>query len=61
MLTVSIKEEEKRVVCLAERKAHQGDKRKPVCLKRGKAQERKLRRAEEEAACPMKRKIQQEE
>jgi len=52
----------KRVVYSAEGKAHQGDKREPVRLKREKAQERKLRRVEEEeVACSMKGKVQQEE
>jgi len=52
----------KRMACLAEEKAYQGDKGKLTHLKRGKAQERKLRRVEEEkAACPMKGKAQQEE
>jgi len=40
-------------------KAHQGDKGKPVHLERGKVQERKLRRAEEEATCPTEEKTQQ--
>jgi len=36
------------VVHLAEEKVHQEDKRELACLERGKAQERKLRRVEEE-------------
>ena len=49
-------------VCSAEGKAHQGNKRELVHLERGKAQERKLRRVEEEKAVhPSKEKTQQEE
>jgi len=52
----------KRMACPVERKVHQENKRKPACLKEGKAQERKLRRVEgEEAAHPIKGKVQQEE
>ena len=43
----------------AKGKVHQGDKGKPVHLERGKAQERKLRRAEEEVTCPTEKKMQQ--
>jgi len=44
-----------------EEKVHQGDKREPARFERGKAQKRKLRRVEEEeVACPMKGKAQQE-
>jgi len=45
----------KRVACPAEGKAHQGNKRELVCLERGKAQERKLRRVEEEEAVLLRR------
>jgi len=49
-------------VCPAEGKAHQGNKRELVHLERGKAQERKLRRVEEEKTVhPTKEKTQQEE
>jgi len=47
----------KRVAHPAKGKVYQGDKRKPVCLKREKVQEKKLRRGEEEeAVCPTKKK-----
>jgi len=44
-----------------EGKAHQGNKRKLARLDREKAQERKLRRAEKEAAYLIEEKAQQEE
>jgi len=55
---------EKRMACPTEGKVYQGDKGKPACLERGKAQkkERKLRRVEEsEVVHSMRGKAQQEE